>query len=109
MQDCNFVNNAAATDGSGAGTGGAVLTTGSVGFTRCGFVGNEALNGGAVGVGGSSMGIFFDSCTFQVGRGCPHWVCVHACTTIVCMYACMLHVHVRMGGEGRGNWVGGFH
>jgi hypothetical protein len=62
--DCLFKRNGAATDGSGAGTGGAVLLTGQAGFTRCIFEGNRGQNGGAVGVGGSSAGIFFDGCTF---------------------------------------------
>lgn len=65
--DCNFKGNAAATDGSGTGTGGAVLLTGSSGFTRCNFEGNTGQNGGAVGVGGSSQGIFFNTCNFTVG------------------------------------------
>ncbi|KAL4515601.1 hypothetical protein Ndes2526B_g03748 [Nannochloris sp. 'desiccata'] len=63
--DCLFKRNGAATDGSGAGTGGAVLLTGQAGFTRCIFEGNRGQNGGAVGVGGSSAGIFFDGCTFS--------------------------------------------
>jgi hypothetical protein len=62
--DCLFKRNGAATDGSGAGTGGAVLLTGQAGFTRCTFEYNKGQNGGAVGVGGSSAGIFFDGCTF---------------------------------------------
>lgn len=62
--DCLFKRNGAAIDGSGAGTGGAVLLTGQAGFTRCIFEGNRGQNGGAVGVGGSSAGIFFDGCTF---------------------------------------------
>ncbi len=62
--DCLFKRNSAATDGSGAGTGGAVLLTGQAGFTRCVFDTNSGQNGGAVGVGGSSAGIFFDGCTF---------------------------------------------
>lgn len=75
FQDCNFKNNAAATDGSGTGIGGAVLLTGASGFTRCDFNGNTALNGGAVGVGGSSNGIFWDECTFEVSMQRPlHFV-----------------------------------
>jgi hypothetical protein len=64
--DCAFKGNAAATDGSGTGTGGAVLLTGSAGFTRCSFTDNVGQNGGAVGVGGSSQGMFFSACTFKV-------------------------------------------
>ena len=64
--DCIFKKNGAATDGSGAGTGGAVLLTGQSGFTRVVFDSNMGQNGGAVGVGGSSQGIFFDGCTFTV-------------------------------------------
>ena len=66
--DCIFRKNAAATDGSGSGLGGAVLLTGQAGFTRCTFESNTAQNGGAVGVGGSSEGIFFDGCTFNVRK-----------------------------------------
>jgi hypothetical protein len=63
--DCAFTGNAAATDGSGTGTGGAVLLTGAAGFARCSFTGNVGQNGGAVGVGGSSQGVFFDEVTFK--------------------------------------------
>ena len=66
FSNCTFTDNAAATDGSGPGTGGAVLLTGSAGFTRCSFKNNVANNGGAIGVGGSSQGIFFEDCTFEV-------------------------------------------
>lgn len=63
---CTFRDNTAAIDGSGPGTGGAVLLTGSSGFTRCTFENNIGNNGGAVGVGGSSQGIFFETCNFKV-------------------------------------------
>lgn len=69
--DCIFRKNGAATDGSGSGLGGAVLLTGQAGFTRCTFESNTAQNGGAVGVGGSSEGIFFDGCTFKVRNESP--------------------------------------
>ena len=64
--DCAFSGNAAATDGSGTGTGGAVLLTGAAGFARCSFTNNVGQNGGAVGVGGSSQGVFFDEAGFRV-------------------------------------------
>lgn len=67
LQGCKLVNNAAATDGSGSGTGGAILMTGAGAFSNCRFVGNTAQNGGAVGIGGSAKSIFFDNCDFVVG------------------------------------------
>lgn len=62
---CTFKNNAAGADNTGAGTGGAVLLTGSAGFTSCVFEKNSGQNGGAIGVGGSSLGIFWNGCTFK--------------------------------------------
>ena len=48
------------------GAGGAVYLTSNAGFTECGFQGNSAPSGGAVGVGQSSSGIYFNGCTFNV-------------------------------------------
>ena len=67
---CSFTNvlferNAAATDGTGAGVGGAVLLTGGARFTNTRFFQNVALSGGAVAVGESSSGIGFDNCEFK--------------------------------------------
>ena len=45
----------------------ALPCAGNAGFTSVTFTDNQALNGGAVGVGGSSTGIYFTSCTFTVG------------------------------------------
>ena len=53
----------------GGGTGGALLISYQAGFKNCNFVRNSATNGGAVGVGGSSSGIYFTDTTFEVGRG----------------------------------------
>lgn len=65
FNQCTFKNNIAGAAGTGSGTGGAVLLTGSAGFTSCLFEGNSGQNGGAIGVGGSSQGMFFDGCTFN--------------------------------------------
>eukprot|EP00889_Picochlorum_renovo_P005322 jgi/Picre1/32352/NNA_007698.t1 len=64
LQGCKLVKNAAATDGSGSGTGGAIIMTGAGAFSNCRFEGNTAQNGGAVGIGGSAKSIFFDNCDF---------------------------------------------
>lgn len=50
----------------GSGAGGAVYLTSNAGFTRVVFQGNAAPSGGAVGVGQSSSGIYFNGCTFSV-------------------------------------------
>lgn len=50
----------------GSGAGGAVYLTSNAGFTRVAFQGNAAPSGGAVGVGQSSSGIYFNGCTFSV-------------------------------------------
>lgn len=66
FQNCKFTKNSGAIDGSGSGTGGAILMTGAGAFTRCQFEGNKGQNGGAVGVGGSARSMFFDECEFTV-------------------------------------------
>ena len=53
------------------GAGGAVYLTSNAGYTETSFQANAAPSGGAVGVGQSSSGIYFNGCTFNV-RGC--WV-----------------------------------
>ena len=65
LTDCTFKKNFAATDGSGSGTGGAVLMTGAGAFTRVAWTDNGAMNGGAIGVGGSAESMFFDQCVFS--------------------------------------------
>lgn len=50
------------------GAGGAVYLTSNAGFTEVSFQGNSAPSGGAVGVGQSSSGIYFNGCTFNVGK-----------------------------------------
>jgi len=77
LQDCKFVKNAAATDGSGSGTGGAILMTGAGAFSRCRFEGNTGQNGGAIGVGGSANAIFFDDCDFVVRKVSFFIIIVH--------------------------------
>lgn len=52
------------------GAGGAVYLTSNAGFTEVSFQSNSAPSGGAVGVGQSSSGIYFNGCTFNVsGEG----------------------------------------
>ncbi len=53
----------------GSGAGGAVYLTSNAGFSRVVFQGNAAPSGGAVGVGQSSSGIYFNGCIFSVS---PH-------------------------------------
>lgn len=48
------------------GAGGAVYLTSNAGFTEVSFQSNSAPSGGAVGVGQSSSGIYFNGCTFNV-------------------------------------------
>jgi hypothetical protein len=57
----------------GGGTGGGLLVSYQAGFKNCTFARNSADNGGAVGVGGSSSGIFFDGCTFEVRSVGREW------------------------------------
>lgn len=44
-----------------------MLLTGVAYFKSTTFTSNSASSGGAVGVGGSSAGLGFEGCTFQVG------------------------------------------
>ena len=53
------------------GAGGAIYLTSNAGFTDTSFQANAAPSGGAVGVGQSSSGIYFNGCTFNVGAACP--------------------------------------
>lgn len=50
------------------GAGGAVYLTSNAGFTEVTFQSNSAPSGGAVGVGQSSSGIYFNGCDFNVSR-----------------------------------------
>lgn len=65
LTDCTFKKNSAAIDGSGSGTGGAILMTGAGAFTRVSWLDNSGMNGGAIGVGGSADSMFFDQCVFS--------------------------------------------
>ncbi|KAL4424301.1 hypothetical protein ABPG75_001602 [Micractinium tetrahymenae] len=62
FNNVSFQNNIAV---GGSGAGGAVYLTSNAGFTRVVFQGNAAPSGGAVGVGQSSSGIYFNGCTFS--------------------------------------------
>lgn len=53
------------------GAGGAVYLTSNAGFTEVSFQSNSAPSGGAVGVGQSSSGIYFNGCTFNVSCAAP--------------------------------------
>ena len=50
--------------------------TSNAGFTKTSFQSNAAPSGGAVGVGQSSTGIYFNGCSFNVGAavGVKPWV-----------------------------------
>ncbi len=65
LTDCTFKKNTASIDGSGSGTGGAILMTGAGAFTRVTWSDNSGMNGGAIGVGGSAESMFFDECVFS--------------------------------------------
>ncbi|KAL4442679.1 hypothetical protein ABPG77_006673 [Micractinium sp. CCAP 211/92] len=62
FNNVTFQNNIAV---GGSGAGGAVYLTSNAGFTRVVFQGNAAPSGGAVGVGQSSSGIYFNGCVFS--------------------------------------------